>query len=169
MTNLPERLIQPWRRAALVLLLALLAACGPGTGGTGIGPVSFSGTFAAGSAGTADVGAIAAPGLPCSTCTRVDLRLDDGQVELRVPCGRFVFAGDWNPDATELVLAGTFERTRADGIVSLPATLRLQFGAEGVAGSRQVAMTLVDAAGVPLAVATLQRGEGVAAPDTCTP
>jgi hypothetical protein len=169
MTNLPERLIQPWRRTALVLLLALLAACGPGTGGTGVGPISFSGPFA-GTSGA--IGAIVAPpapaGLPCSTCARAELRLDDAQVELRVPCGRFVSAEPWNPDATELALAGTFTLTRADGPASVPATLRLQFGPEGARG-QQVILTLVDAAGAPLAAATLQRGEGAPAPDSCVP
>ena len=169
MTNLPERLIRPWRRTALVLLLALLAGCGPGTGGTGVGPISFSGPSAV--TGGA-VGAIVAPpapaGLPCSTCARAELRLDDAQVELRVPCGRFVSTEPWNPDATELALAGTFTLTRADGPAITPATLRLQFGSEGVR-SQQVVLVLVDAAGAPLALATLQRGEGAPAPDSCPP
>jgi len=168
MTSLPERFVQLWRGTTLVLLLVLLAACGPGTGGTGTGPVSFSGTVAGGSAAVGTAGGIVAPGLPCSACTRVELRLDDGQVELRVPCGRFAFAGPWNAEATELALPGTFELTRADGPASLPATLRLQFGTEGVRG-QQVVVTLVDAAGAPVVAATLQRGEGAPAPAPCTP
>jgi hypothetical protein len=170
MTNLPERLLRPWRRTLLASLLALLAACGPGTGGTGVGPISFSGASAVtGAAAGAIVAPPAPAGLPCSTCTPAELQLQQEQVELRVPCGRFVAAGPWDPEASELVLAGTFTLTRADGPASAPATLRLQFGPAGVA-SQQVIVTLVDAAGAPLVLAVLQRGEAAAAPvQTCAP
>lgn len=163
MTSLPERAVHFGRTAALALLLALLAACGPGTGGTGTGPTSFAAD--AGTTAVTGASGTPAPGLPCTRCTRIELRLDQGQIELRLPCGRFVFTGGWNPDATELTLPGTMELTATGVPVSAPATLRLQFGAEGVR-SAQVVVTLVDAAGAPLAAATLQRRDSQL-PDTC--
>lgn len=163
MTSLPERAVPLWRTVTLALLLALLASCGPGTGGTGTGPVSFAGD--AGATAVTGASGTPAPGLPCTRCTRIELRLDQGQIELRLPCGRFVFTGGWNPDATQLSLPGTIEPTTAGAPAGAPATLHLQFGADGVR-SAQVVVSLVDATGAPLASATLLRRDSPL-PDTC--
>jgi hypothetical protein len=163
MTSLPERLFPLWRRATLVLLLALVASCGPGTGGTGTGPISFSADLGLSTAAPGSIGT-AGGALACAGCSRIDLQLDDQRIELRLPCGRFVYEGAWNPDATELTLAGTFQPPGA--AASAPATLQLQFGSEG-ARSNQVVIRLSDASGATLAVSTLQRQAGQALPAAC--
>lgn len=137
MNDLPE----PWLRRArwcLLTVLLALAACGPGSGGTGTGPLA-SLYSATGQMGTS-VGGVASPS------TRIDLQLQDKSVELTTDCGRFVFTGDWavNAGAT-VVLPGRFE----SGTSSTAASLRLQFS-EGVSDSRTVTVTLLDANGAVL-------------------
>jgi len=146
MTNLFERRCGLLARLAAALAATLaLAACGPGTGGTGTGPIGatlgFSGSATA---------STAAPGAACTTdCAQASLRLDTERVELAAPCLRFVFAGTWGVDTTGLaVLAGTAET--AGGATVPDSTLRLQFS-DATAASAQVTLTLADAAGRTLA------------------
>ncbi len=162
MTHLPERLLSLGRAALAGLILALTASCGPGTGGTGTGPdISFSSLASSSTAG------ITAPGLAgCAACTRADLHLQEGRIELAVPCGRFVFLGQWAADSAQLALAGSFEPRVGSAV---PATLRLQFNAPA-SGSDQVTVTLLDAAGAPLVAAqTLLRRDQPAGADICRP
>jgi hypothetical protein len=149
MTNLPESL----RRLAAVLLLACLAACGPGTGGTGTGPIHTPGSFSTGASM-----AIAPPDASClSQCEQVQLLLQEQRVELLATCRRFVFSGDWVVDGNGLaVLQGTLETRTAAGSNAEPATLRLQFnGTE--AASTQVGVQLGGESTPAAAPVVLQR------------
>jgi hypothetical protein len=166
MTNLFERaglVCRTWLAAAL---LGALAACGPGTGGTGTGPISFSGTLSGAAAGSAT----ALPGVVCRTsCDAVSLALDEQRVELVAACRRFVYFGSWSVNAGgELVLDGSVETTVSGGTASAPGKLRVQFADKDTA-SQEATVTLTDAAGVILAgPAVLTRGvaEG-GAPSLC--
>ncbi len=171
MNVLPEL----WARAAWLMakLLAtaatvlMLAACGPGTGGTGTGPINgvlgFSGTgFAVGA--------------PCAQhCGSTELRLENERVELTVTCRRFVFNGPWEIDATGLaVLSGSLETTEfADGQVqtsTVAAEMRLQFSDTRAESSHEVAVTVRDAQGNHLiAPLTLQQRPTATAPEACAP
>lgn len=161
MTQLAERLLHHWCRAALPLLLALLASCGPGTGGTGTGPIAFSGGLSGAAVGGAT------PGAACA-CTQADLRLEDGQVELLLPCGRFVFSGQWDPQARLLVLPGRFESGVTGASPSVTAMLRLQFDREA-ASSGQVTVSVDDASGAALASALVLLRRDAAAAAACAP
>lgn len=165
MNALPEFLARPLRLLTVIALLAL-AACGPGTGGTGTGPVSgilnFSGSgFAA--------------GIPCpGQCVGTTLRLEDERVELNMACRRFVHTGAWEIDGDGVaVLDGTLETTRfTDGqpqTSSVAATMRLQFS-EARADSREVVVALRDLAGNTLVAAqTLEQRPAASSPDACSP
>lgn len=79
------------RRAIAALGLSLwLAACGPGTGGTGVGPQL--GTYVLGS-GSGPV----EPGRPFEA--HYIAEFGDGFVSLRGACFEFVYAGPWEVDA----------------------------------------------------------------------
>lgn len=163
MTNLFECRVGLLARLAAALAATLaLAACGPGTGGTGTGPIGATLGFSG--AATAST---AAPGAACTTdCAQASLRLDTERVALAAPCLRFVFAGAWGVDANGLaVVAGTAET--AGGVLLPNSTLRLQFN-DATAASAQVTLTLADSAGNALAgPLTLLRND--AAPATAPP
>jgi hypothetical protein len=155
-TNRPERGGR-WRRLGLLALLAGLAACGPGTGGTGTGP--NQGTL--GFSGNAGTSVVPPPGSDCQArCGEVSLQLQEQRVELVAECRRFVYAGNWDVGANgELVLNGAVETTTATGTATTAATLRLQFS-EGEAASSQVTAVLSgDGAAILLGPAALLRGE----------
>lgn len=163
MTATPEPF---WRHLRAVLaavtLAALMTSCGPGTGGTGVGPISFGSPLAVGAAG---LGPPVATG--CAGCARADLRLEEGRVELLVPCGRFVYAGDWNAQAQLLLLSGSFESTAGGALVAAPAMLRLQFSREALE-SEQVTVTVVSQGGANLVQAmVLQRQAAAAEGGSC--
>lgn len=164
MTNLFER---PARWLAGLAAALLLAACGPGTGGTGTGPITGNIGAILGFSGGAGA-STAAPGTGCTTdCAQTRLRLDSERVELAAPCLRFVYTGPWGLDTAGLaILTGTAET----GGASTPnATLRLQFS-DATAASAQVTLTLTDSAGRTLAgPATLLRNDAAltVAPPAC--
>lgn len=169
MTNLfdrlPHRLRLGGTLAALALVAVLLAGCGPGTGGTGTGPIGVT----LGYTGAAANGSATTPGLGCTdACADTLLRLDTERVELVTPCLRFVFNGPWSVDAMGLAIVdGAVEPGAAVG--SPRATLRLQFS-ENTAASARVTLTLTDDTGRALASATLQRNDAAAtAPSACRP
>ncbi len=151
--------------ARQVLALAAcvaLVACGPGTGGTGTGPVNGVLTF------TGGVGpSFSAPAAsPCvADCAQATLRLEVARVELAAPCLRFTHAGAWTVDAAGLaVVQGTVETAGTAGTRTQLATLRLQF-TEAPDDSRQVTLVLLDSDGrALLAPQTLDRRDGVVAP-----
>ena len=92
------------RRLVAVTTLLVLAACGPGTGGTGTGPINGAVYFS---------GAGFTVGAPCALhCGGTDLLLENERVELNITCQRFVFTGPWEIDAQGLaLLKGTLETT----------------------------------------------------------
>lgn len=168
-SNLIERGAR-WWRLALLAVLTSLAACGPGTGGTGTGPISFG---FSGSSG----GAVFAPSAGAAGCDRicqVNLLLEDQRVELESSCLRFVRTGSWKVDDNGLlVLQGTVARVTSKGTVSAPGTLRLQFSGP-TAASSQVTLTLLDDAGGALLGPLLLRGDstvtgGTAPQPSCSP
>lgn len=178
-SRLPELCARLGRLATFALLLGL-AACGPGTGGTGTGPVqtmaaSFSGDAITGAATAAGGDGLVTPGNPaCAAgCGRTTLRLDAALVELVAPCRRFVFNGASVVDANGLlVLSGLLDTSAAAGTTSAttttPATLRLQFS-ERTLQSAQVTFTLTSESGaLLLGPALLQRNDDAAAA-TATP
>ncbi len=160
MTNLFER---PARWLAGLAAALVLAACGPGTGGTGTGPIGATLGFSGGAGAST-----AAPGTGCAAdCSQASLRLDTERVELTAPCLRFVYTGPWGVDAAGLaILAGTAE---TGGATAPNAVLRLQFS-DATAASAQVTLTLTDSAGRTLAgPATLLRNDAslMVAPPAC--
>lgn len=166
MTNLPERLGRLCRLAILSLVTAL-AGCGPGTGGTGTGPVQGVLNFSGSAAQGASPSEVQCQG----DCARIDLRLEAQQTELTAGCRRFVHVGDWTvPADGKAVIEGRVETTTATGTASAPAMLQLQFS-ERNADSPQVTAILTGDGGSLLAgPAVLLRGEGAAvtAPLDCT-
>lgn len=135
-----------------VLLILVLTACGPGSGGTGTGPTSYSSTASVtgGSSdgippGGAQPGSPPGSGQCTADCAQIDLRLDEGSVELVTGCGRFVFAGAWEIDVNGMaVLPGSLQSHTGGPAVN--ATLRLQFS--GTPESRpSVTVTVIGPAG----------------------
>lgn len=166
MTNLFERLAGRLARLAAACAAAwALAACGPGTGGTGTGPIGATLGFAAGTGASAT-----APGAGCVTdCPQASLRLDTERVELAASCLRFVYTGTWGVDTAGLaILSGTAE---TGGTTAPNAVLRLQFS-DATAASAQVTLTLTDSAGRSLSgPVTLLRNDAAlsVAPPACQP
>ncbi|RYF37405.1 MAG: hypothetical protein EOO25_19260 [Comamonadaceae bacterium] len=148
-------------RAALLALVAALAACGPGTGGTGTGPIQ----------GTLGFSGAAAPTIVPSPGDTVNLRLESERVELLAGCRRFLFTGAWEVGAGgEAVLEGTLETTTAGETGSVPATLRLQFSEKEPASARVTAVVTGTGGAILLGPLTLERGEAAAlAPALCEP
>ncbi len=161
----PEPLARICRLLILGLFLAL-QACGPGTGGTGTGPVVAS---VLGFSGVTGSGTNAAAGPPCQiNCGATALRLESTRVQLTTPCLNFVYSGEWALDAAgQLVLAGTVESTSATGKTTGNASLRVAFS-EKDAASQQVTLILTDSAGRTLVgPVTLKRNDAGA--DTAAP
>jgi hypothetical protein len=149
-----SRIAELLRATGLALLVAL-AGCGPGTGGTGTGPVALA--YSGGSSGPSFAPSPGGCELP--SCDRVDLLLvEDTSVEVTVGCSRFVHVGPWALDeAGLLVLAGTVETVTTAGTTTVPATARLQFGSRDLANA-SVMVLLLGADGRALAgPTTLQR------------
>lgn len=155
------------RLLATATTLLMLAACGPGTGGTGTGPILGAVNFS---------GSGFAIGTPCAQhCGSTELHLENERVELTVTCRRFVFNGPWEIDATGLaVLNGSLETTEfVDGQVqtsTVAAEMRLQFSDTRADSSHEVAVTVRDAQGNHLiAPLTLQQRPTATAPEACAP
>lgn len=150
-----------WLRAPLLVLVAALVACGPGTGGTGTGPIQGTLGFSGGAGSTL----LPTPG------DAVSLRLEAGRVELLAGCRRFLFIGAWEVGAGgEAILEGALETTTAGGTGSVPATLQLQFS-EKEAASARVTVVVTGAGGAALVgPLTLEQGGGAAlVPAQCEP
>ena len=169
-STIPPRTLEWWRRALGALVCAVLvwglAACGPGTGGTGTGPVQGVQLFGAGAQPS-----FSPPGAACvGDCVGAQLRLEPEAVELASACLRFTHSGAWATDAAGLaVIAGDVETHGRDGRQTQPATLRLQFS--GAADSAtSVTATLTDARGaVLLGPVALSRQQAAATAGVCTP
>jgi hypothetical protein len=165
MKSLPE-FARTLRWSVTFCLAALLSACGPGTGGTGTGPINFS-LIAESGSNTVPV----QPGDLClSGCGNYTLQLDEQRTEFVAGCRRFVYFGSWSVDANgALAITGSVETRTSVGTGSAPGTLQLQFS-ESQATSAQVTATLLNTGGTVLAgPAVLQRGDTLvaAAPAEC--
>lgn len=158
------------RRLVAVTTLLVLAACGPGTGGTGTGPINGAVYFS---------GAGFTVGAPCALhCGGTDLLLENERVELNITCQRFVFNGPWEIDAQGLaLLKGTLETTEFSNggeaqTRTVAAEMQLQFSDTRADSSREVVVTVRDAQGKLLvAPRTLEQrpASAAAAPGSCTP
>ena len=109
MNVLPELWAHMARLLATAATLLVLTSCGPGTGGTGTGPILGAVNFS---------GSGFAIGAPCAEhCGSTELRLENERVELTVTCRHFVFTGPWEiewivlPEAFCL-LAGALKQSR---------------------------------------------------------
>lgn len=171
MTNLPEFFQRVGRLVAASALLGL-AACSPGTGGTGTGPIGTL-SYVGKPAPTFSLGP--APGAACKdNCASVALVLEKERVELTASCQRFVHVGEWatNPEGL-VVLYGVLQTTTFIGTQSktdaVPAILRLQFS-EGQADSKQVSIAVRDSEGHDLlAPLNLERGLASGTVGICGP
>lgn len=161
MTTKPTETLQRWCHAALLALVAALAACGPGTGGTGTGPIQGVSAYSGG----------AGPAILPTPADTVNLRLEPERVELAAGCKRFLFSGPWEVSAGgEALLNGTLETTTAGGTGSTPATLRLQFSDGTTTSPRVTAVVMGESGGPLLGPVTLERSEAAAfAPAQCVP
>lgn len=152
--------VDPWIRRlryAAVLALFVLTACGPGSGGTGVGPIQPKLAF--GSSGitpSAPVGVTIGPAHSASAdctsqpqCAEATLRLEDTRISLTAACLRFAFEGLWSIDANgRLSVPGTMDLFGSTGTTTGKVTLTLLFSELEVSSS-QVTVTLTDAAGKP--------------------
>lgn len=160
MNLLPERGVR-WVLAWLVLPW-LLAACGPGGGGTGTGPqgaplLTFSGTSIQGAI------ASAAPGNCAPQCGAADLVLEEARVQFASDCRLFTFAGAWQLDADgQVSLRGTLASTAGAASVVAPATLDLQFSEPQPDSARVTALLRDEAGRVILGPFRLQPGAPIA-------
>lgn len=160
------RTLEPALRYGMVALLALMLAlpgCGPGTGGTGTGPIALSFSSAGGGSITAPPFS-PPPSCADTACDRVDLRLEEERVELTAACARFLHEGGWAvDDAGLLMLQGTWEAPADAGTARVPATLRLQFTERDLARAN-VEVLLLDVGGGALLGPLALQGQGAAPP-----
>ncbi len=151
------------------LLVLLLVACGPGTGGTGTGPVAGapvpagSPTLSSVYNGVYTANPSSAPATPtgCASCTStqaVNLQVQTDSLQVSSPCFTFTYAGPSSAAADgSVAVQGTYTQLSAaapTGTSSQAATLTLRFAA----GNDSVQVTIQDAAGQTLLPpVTLQR------------
>lgn len=143
----------------MLSLLVLLAACGPGVGGTGTGeeitalqdfgaaPASVCSGELAALAACPGAGAAAAPaGSTIHLADTIDgrrvlVRLQGNAIEVDAPCARLQFRGQWGVVGNQA--ARFYGSATLDGVL-LPATMSAQPGAVGAQ------LTVSDAQGVTL-------------------
>lgn len=135
MNRLPD-----WIARRLLGLAAalVLAACGPGTGGTGTGP-GVSNGLADGTYGSA-----------AEQTAPVALTVSDTRVELNLPCRRFVYEGPWRiDDRGQAELLGRWQVLVRSGsrnvLQEQSARLTLRTGEDGV-----LALAVTDLGGAAL-------------------
>jgi hypothetical protein len=151
---------------SLAWLALLLAACGPGTGGTGTGPEAGAPVAIAAPGvynGVYTANPSSAPATPtgCASCTStqaVNLQVQTDSLQVSSPCFTFTYAGPWSAAADgSVAVQGTYTQLSAKaptGTSSQAATLTLRFAA----GNDSVQVTIQDAAGQTLLPpVTLQR------------
>ena len=130
----------------LVAWLFALTGCGPGSGGTGTGPQTFSVGPAAAPLGNGGSGASALRADCGRECPPAVLHLDPTFVELQSQCLRFVHSGAVVVGGTHASVQGTLQTTTAGETSTGAATLQLQFTTEAAA-SPIVVVTVIDASG----------------------
>ena len=131
------------KMALALTMVAAITACGPGTGGTGVGPVT--GTYV--SAGTTNTGTPAVPGTAPSTIASASyaLVLEPLTIRLTGACLAFQFDGAWAEANGEIRVTGSY-RQAAPAIdlalaLALPGTLAARVESTGFT------VTLLDARG----------------------
>jgi hypothetical protein len=159
-----------WAAGLAALCLAVLAACGPGVGGTGTGSTALA-PFGAQAASVCGSGSGLATVLQCppggsatnpvpssgparvwwadsDSLWRSSARLDGDQIELTLTCEGLVFTGNWGalPGQAERFYGSV--RSLASGRTEL-ASLAVQLSGIGIA------VQLNDAGGQPLAALKL--------------
>jgi hypothetical protein len=157
MTN---RIVDRAARWVLAVLGAccVLAACGPGGGGTGTGPVTFSGLSIQGALSSA------APGNCAPQCGAVDLVVQEERVDLATDCRVFSHEGVWDLDANGSVsLRGALTTTIGAASTVEQATLQLQFSEQQVDSARVTALVLDEGGRPLLGPFNLQRGASIGA------
>lgn len=141
MNPLPELLLQLRRalaaplRLSCALTLALMAsACGPGSGGTGVGPIAGSYLTFANSSGNS---LTATAGLPTSSSFLVTF--DDHGIRLLGSCLTFSFEGAWSDAEGEVRASGHYRAVSAgadlNSASALAATLVARAHASGLSVS----------------------------------
>lgn len=178
-----QRLLLPWRCsvaglhrvsawgfkwAFAITVTAALAACGPGTGGTGIGPVV--GTYIS-LTGTATGGASTTPGTvpPGVASAGYVLVLEPTTIRLTGACLAFQFDGAWVEANGEIRVTGSYRQAAPANDLALapalPGTLVAKLESTGLT------VTLQDARGaVALSFATgakLADGAGTVTAPAC--
>jgi hypothetical protein len=150
----------------LAWLTLVLVACGPGTGGTGTGPIDgaptsttapgvYSGVFTV----TPSTNTVTPTG--CTSCTAtqaVNLQVQTDSIQVSSPCFTFTYAGLWSTAADgSVTVQGSYTQlsaTAPSGTLSQSATLTLRFGA----GNNSVQLSIQNATGQTLLPpTTLQR------------
>lgn len=131
------------RRIAAVLTLTLLATgCGPGTGGSGIGPI-------AGAYTTSDVLTFTGTTASSTGPSDVVLAFDDTLIRAEGACWAFSYQGTWVESAGEVRVTGFYRaadaRTDLASASATPATLVARVEAAGLF------VTLFDAKGATIA------------------
>jgi hypothetical protein len=134
MIDLLERALRA-ARILLFLSLMALAACGPGSGGTGTGPrmaLKFSGSTGGGE-----------PVIGASPVRQLtfNLRIEDGLVDLVVD-GLLTFKGEWSEPGADFVVLVPGSAVLLSG--PEPAVLRMEFNGEPQASSA-VTVTITSA------------------------
>lgn len=178
---------------AVVLTLLGLSGCGPGTGGTGVGPASGPASASMAYSGTTTLTSSPAvtnpasvpppgsdtPGAGCTancTTSLVTLKLEPEAVQLQGSCFDFTSYAPLAPAASTLtVVPGTYQKFTTLGgqtvASSIPANLFLQF-ASGQSDSTGVNLSVRDTADAVLfGPVTLQRTDVASAmlPNTASP
>jgi hypothetical protein len=154
----------------LAWLTLLLVACGPGTGGTGTGPIAeapisttapgtYSGIFTAAPSSQPVTTTVCVNGCTSTLAApAVNLQVQTDSIQVSSPCFTFTYAGLWSQGADgNVTVQGSYTQQSAQsssGTTSQPATLTLRFSAN----SDSVEISIKDAAGQTLLQpVTLQR------------
>ena len=141
MNPLPELLLRlrraiatPLRLSCALTLAMLTGACGPGSGGTGVGPIAGSYLSFANSSGNSLTATV---GLPTSSSFVVTF--DDKGIRLLGSCLAFNFEGAWVDSNGEARATGSYRAVSAgadlNSVVAVSATLVARTHANGLSVS----------------------------------
>lgn len=98
-------------RALAVAITLAISACGPGTGGTGVGPVSgiyISVTAVTGAPSVTGVAPSISPTSPAAASAGYTLALDPLAIRLTGACLAFSFDGTWVESGGEIRVTGSY-------------------------------------------------------------
>ncbi len=138
--------------AALVCMF-LLAACAPGTGGTGTGPIQLSSSITFASIRNDSVtNSGQTPTFVAAGCdnTANSLRLETSSIVLTTACGTFTYSGTWSvSEANEAEVVGMWEKAFISSEQpnrSSVAAMKLKFDS-APESSKSVLLRIQDSAG----------------------